>query len=339
MILVISFGKFSCQTERYIYETQVNPDTINLVRMMHELTFLDIKNDHSTFVSENKLLKDSLITVFRKQQANDPNSGKKRNDKLDFPKLSNGKSLQPSFFDFFIGKNNKTREVSLTENVGSKQIFYQEDRKIDWKISEDFMDVGGHKTQKATTSFGGRIWTAWFAADIKISDGPYKFYGLPGLILKLEDESGDYKFTFFKKITISNSYAEEILPTAKKSTRINFTGDKASIELELAQNTHTKSSGNNGFVNSGRRAGKRGGTHSQGMGEEMDSGERNGGGLNQMEDENDYSENEAPKMNKADFTGFSGQRNGFGGMSKAGNNTNDNGNYRNIADGNPIELK
>ncbi|MGS0747910.1 hypothetical protein [Halpernia sp. GG3] len=113
---------------------------------------------------------------------------------------------------------------------------------------------------------------------------------------------------------------------------------KTSIELELAQNAHNKSSGNPGFVNSGRRAGKRD-THSQGMGEEMDSGERNGGGLNQMEDENDYSENEAPKMNKADFSGFSGQRNGFDGISKAGNTINDNGNYRNIADGNPIELK
>lgn len=340
IILSTYFAKFSSQTGRYIYKTEVNPDTIKLVRSMHELTFLDIKKDRSIFISENKLLKDSLISVFRKQQESlTENDKKRKKGKLDFPQLANGKSLQPSFFDFFIEKNINDKEVSLVENVGTKQISYLEDRKINWEISKDTMDLDGYKTQKATTKFGGRIWTAWFTPDIKISNGPYKFYGLPGLILKLEDETGDYRFIFLKKINIPDAFTEIIQPDAKKSTRINFIGDKASIELEMAQKNHNKSTDNSGFSNSGRRGAKRSGMHSQGMGEEMDNGERNGGGLNQMEDENDYSDNEAPKMNKGNFSGFTGQRNGFGGENQSSQTNISPGNYRNIEESNPIELK
>lgn len=82
-------------------------------------------------------------------------------------------------------------------------------------------------------NFGGRIWTAWFAPEIKIADGPYKFSGLPGLILKLEDDKGDYRFSFVKKINIEKAFSETIKPDARKSTRINFQGDKASVRMEM----------------------------------------------------------------------------------------------------------
>lgn len=333
ILFTISFGKLYSQTERYIYETQVNPDTINLVSMIHERTFLDIKKGHSTFISENKFLKDSLISVFRNEQESLSEDDKKRKkEKLNFPKLADGKSLQPSFFNFFIEKNIDKKEVWLVENVGQKQIYYLEDRKINWEISKDVQDINGYKAQKATTKFGGRIWTAWFAPDIKISNGPYKFYGLPGLILKLEDETGDYRFTFLKKINVPDSSTEIILPNAKKSTREDFIGDKAAIELEFAQKNRNKSSVNSGFASSGRRGGMKGG----GMrGGGMNGGERNGGGMNnnRLDDDGQMG---APKESNGNFEGFNGQRNGFGNESQTGNTTN---NFRNISDGNPIELK
>src|SRR5690606_38747581 len=44
--------------------------------------------------------------------------------------------------------------------------------------------------------FGGRCWVAWFVPDIPIADGPYKFCGLPGLILNMEDTTGSWRFAF-----------------------------------------------------------------------------------------------------------------------------------------------
>ncbi|MBP6575694.1 MAG: GLPGLI family protein [Chryseobacterium sp.] len=219
------------QTERYIYQTEVNPDTINLVNMKVENTFLDIKNNQSLFISESKLLRDSLTNVLRQQGITEIKKSKK--DKSEFPKLPNGKSIQPTFFDYFIIKNREDKSVNFVESIGSKQVYYQEDRKMDWEISSQVSEFNGNKIQKATMNFGGRIWTAWFAPEIKIADGPYKFSGLPGLILKLEDDKGDYRFSFVKKINIEKAFSETIKPDARKSTRINFQGDKASVRMEM----------------------------------------------------------------------------------------------------------
>jgi len=43
---------------------------------------------------------------------------------------------------------------------------------------------------------GGRHWIAWFAPSIPISEGPYKFSGLPGLIIKLSDSNNFWNFEF-----------------------------------------------------------------------------------------------------------------------------------------------
>ena len=265
------------QTERYIYRTEVNPDTINLVDTKVEMTFLDVKNNQSLFISESKLLKDSLVAVLKSQGNLDVKKSKK--NKAEFPKLANGKSIQPTFFDYFIKKNYEDKTVSLVENVGSKQVYYQEDRKMNWDISPQISDFNGYKVQKATVNFGGRIWTAFFSPDIKIADGPYKLSGLPGLILKLEDDKGDYKFNFVKKISVPNSFSEDIKQDARKSTRINFIGDKASVRMEMVKNKDTEID-----FNTFNPGGGRGMNHRDGMngnfggqpGQGMDGGMPNG---------------------------------------------------------------
>lgn len=47
---------------------------------------------------------------------------------------------------------------------------------------------------KATAKFRGRTYEAWFASDIPIFNGPWKFGGLPGLILSLTDSKNEYHF-------------------------------------------------------------------------------------------------------------------------------------------------
>ncbi|RST27580.1 GLPGLI family protein [Chryseobacterium lacus] len=66
---------------------------------------------------------------------------------------------------------------------------------LNWKILEDKKIIGKFETQKATVNFGGRKWIAWFCNNIPIHEGPYVFHGLPGLVVQIEDEHQDYKFT------------------------------------------------------------------------------------------------------------------------------------------------
>ncbi len=52
----------------------------------------------------------------------------------------------------------------------------------------------GHRCQKATCRWRGRDYVAWFAPDIPIRRGPWKFGGLPGLIMKIHDVDSLYVF-------------------------------------------------------------------------------------------------------------------------------------------------
>mgnify|MGYP003613018769 CR=1 FL=1 len=45
---------------------------------------------------------------------------------------------------------------------------------------------------------------AWFTTDLPYQDGPYKFTGLPGLIVKVEDAQGEYSFDLMKNYKIAD---------------------------------------------------------------------------------------------------------------------------------------
>ena len=66
---------------------------------------------------------------------------------------------------------------------------------MQWSLTGEAEQVGDYQCQKAVTSFGGREWTAWFCPDIPVDGGPYKFCGLPGLILKVQDSEKHFSWT------------------------------------------------------------------------------------------------------------------------------------------------
>ena len=58
----------------------------------------------------------------------------------------------------------------------------------DWQLIPDSsMTIMNYPCQLAKANFKGRTWFAWFAEDIPVSEGPWKLYGLPGLILRAYD--------------------------------------------------------------------------------------------------------------------------------------------------------
>ena len=50
--------------------------------------------------------------------------------------------------------------------------------------------------QKAITHFRGRQWTVWYTSEIPLNEGPWKLWGLPGLIMKASEDQGIFSFTF-----------------------------------------------------------------------------------------------------------------------------------------------
>lgn len=88
----------------------------------------------------------------------------------------------------------------------------------DWKLTDEKKKVKDLNLQKATTTWGGRNWIAWFTADIPFQEGPYKFHGLPGLIVELSDDKNNYKFELVKTQKIatpkSNIYIDHMLKSS-----------------------------------------------------------------------------------------------------------------------------
>jgi GLPGLI family protein len=123
---------------------------------------------------------------------------------------SNGRSLQKKFLvSSVLGtREDKNNESTRVVKIGNDTTYVYKDfinnslfseEKIltkvfkvadelnifTWKIEEDTLTILNHKCRRATTKFRGREFAAYFAEDIPVTDGPGKFNGLPGLILKV----------------------------------------------------------------------------------------------------------------------------------------------------------
>ncbi|MBB2148277.1 GLPGLI family protein [Pedobacter gandavensis] len=93
---------------------------------------------------------------------------------------------------------------------------------IDWKVSEEKKEIGGYTCQKATGTYAGRTYIAWFAPKLPFRCGPWKLSGLPGLILEAKDLTNEVSFTF-KEL----SRPEGIESTAPRKSRVIKVSEKA----------------------------------------------------------------------------------------------------------------
>ncbi|KMQ67841.1 hypothetical protein ACM39_10885 [Chryseobacterium sp. FH2] len=92
--------------------------------------------------------------------------------------------------------------ISLMNGYNPHNYFIVEEQfpAFNWKIENEIREILGYSCKKASMSFKGRNYTAWFTTKIPISDGPWKFGGLPGLILELVDDHSLIKIEAIKII-------------------------------------------------------------------------------------------------------------------------------------------
>lgn len=181
-VLVLAFSAqiFLAQASRFVYQVTMKPDAANPSDIKTENAYLDVNKEKSIFYSENRMKRDSIFGRARQ-------TGSFNFDRSQMQSLR-------SNIDFTIEKDFKTGTKTFTSRIARDQYSYDEDRPMEWKILPETTRIGDYKTQKAETNFGGRTWYAWFTTDVPFQDGPYKFSGLPGLIVKVEDSKGDYSF-------------------------------------------------------------------------------------------------------------------------------------------------
>ncbi|WP_409789344.1 GLPGLI family protein [Chryseobacterium hispalense] len=234
ILLLFSIG-VNAQINRFFYDYKYIPNTNDKTKSENKLMVLDIDKQKGSnyYTDKSHKLSDSLS----KTNEEDPELKKLKSEVAgsDFKKITEVKSSITigDDYDYRVIKQYPDYKTYLVKNISFDTYKIIEDQKIVWKIFPDKQKIGEFNAQKATTSFGGRQWTAWFTVDIPFQDGPYKFCGLPGLIVKIEDDTVSHIMTLVgNKIVEENNEikADENLPknlaSIVKGSEIEVTKEK-----------------------------------------------------------------------------------------------------------------
>lgn len=240
LFLLLLIGLFAkSQSHRFVYDVEYKKDSTSDLTTK-ENYLLDIDKNEVLYYTRDFFVADSLI-----------------NNNIPFPKSM--KLNTSTIIAHKIG-NNDFDEYDLLENTILK---LQTKDSQNWKLSDEKKQIKNITLQKATTNWGGRNWTAWFTTEIPFQEGPYKFHGLPGLIVEVFDDKSNYRFELAKSENIAKLEENQFIAMSKqmgvsvswekyKSTKlkfyespVNFIQNGNANDQEFFLNDGTKVNSNN----------------------------------------------------------------------------------------------
>ncbi|WP_312399983.1 GLPGLI family protein [Chryseobacterium sp.] len=197
---------------RYVYLLTSQRDSLDKANVSEEYFILERGKDKSQFMSLNSYKRDSIMM----DMFNNPSSSLSKLDLSSIPKTN---------FTYRIIKDQAKNQVSFYDKIIRNDFVYEENPAFKWQITEEKKNIGNLKCQAARLSYGGRDYKAWFTNDIPVSDGPYKFYGLPGLIVEIEDSKKQYKFELLSYKNLGGDvplWISEKRANGKKVSKVDF---------------------------------------------------------------------------------------------------------------------
>lgn len=185
LILILFPLCLSAQTHRFVYQFQYKSDSL-ANSFAKDNMILDINPDDVRFYPYYYAETDSL-NMIRGQNVN----------------------VWDDHLPAIVRKKNSFENRSL---IMLNDFFsLQSTDKMIWKLHNDTKTEGPYTLQKATTTFGGRDWTAWFCKEVSLGEGPYKFRGLPGLIFEVADDKNNFIFKLIKSMKFQKTYSAKFL--------------------------------------------------------------------------------------------------------------------------------
>ena len=207
---------FSCKKEiDYLvkYNFRYSPDSLNQSYKLTEEMVLRTNDKGFVFMTNNAFSLDTLggLTTLEKVGNILENSNLVKRNEFNKYRIYFEKDSSHYFF--------KTQANSFWYN------FKDEVPEIKWELINETKKINEFDVKKATTNLFGRNWIAWYAEDIKVPYGPYKFNGLPGLILELNDDKNYFHYEAISVVKDTANY-----PIYEKYNEIN----SKRIEFETA---------------------------------------------------------------------------------------------------------
>lgn len=196
---VIDKSSYKC-----IYDYKYQSDSLNKNSTKEAYMALLIGSKYNMFKSEFRFHVDSLLFLSSK--------GLVSKEQIS-EGFTNGTPGGPKYT--IINKNND-KEVNLIYPTTEGVWEILEDISRNWKLGSKSDSINGYSCKNAFINFKGRKYTAWYTPEIPLPYGPYKFSGLPGLIVKISDQRNTHCFDL-KKI---QKHHFEIVKENKKSVKM-----------------------------------------------------------------------------------------------------------------------
>ena len=185
--------------EKRGYDQQIVIDTAN-VRVLYALNAKDIK-DENTYIDLGKLEVGKRVKKYSSEfidlSDEEAVKWKKKTGHTGYVPKSFWIGGRPELhenwselvFSDYVIRGNQLKEYACFPLWAEREnsSYTEQWPLMQWSLADETQTILGHRCQKATCHFRGRDFVAWFAADVPIKGGPWKFGGLPGCILKVYD--------------------------------------------------------------------------------------------------------------------------------------------------------
>lgn len=181
------YGQDCKSCSNFYYSLSFQSDSLDVNSKSSHIFALMRKNNSSIFTDLQNKRADSLETIIWRNY-------NKNSTSISFKGVPNAK------FKYYIVKDLDMADnaIMIYDKIGTGNYMYKDSTKIEWQLFNDKRSIAGFSCQMAKTKVFGRTFIAWFASEIPINDGPYKFRGLPGLIVELYDEKKYFVFSLIR---------------------------------------------------------------------------------------------------------------------------------------------
>lgn len=170
----------------FIYVLKAKLNTLNPDNKHEEFFSLQISDNYAFFASIQSLKRDSIFQAI-------PIKTLENGDRL---LSSKGVSAPKTKFPYTIIQSGES--LQFFQRVALSLLTYKESIIKDWELINETKIINTINCKKAKVTYKGRNWIVWYSTEIPFPYGPYKFSGLPGLIVKITEDKGDYDFELVK---------------------------------------------------------------------------------------------------------------------------------------------
>ncbi|MES2372689.1 MAG: GLPGLI family protein [Bacteroidota bacterium] len=198
-------------------------DTSHPTVVTEEPMILYIGKKMSAYRSVNRVLYDSALKASAKASELQFESG----GPITFKLVGVRKGSSQACF-----RNFEKAKLADVQTLIRDYVIEEDMPVIKWNILPETKNIKELRCQKATTTFRGRNYIAWFCDQLPFDNGPWKLGGLPGLIVEAADDQNEVVFRFAGYDDISNKNIPIEIPrgtinaTIKEFQRLREMADK-----------------------------------------------------------------------------------------------------------------